>query len=145
MRRRKSVAYTHLDVYKRQVSKLTRIGGILPVPATALVLLIVIVAVTPQLSLALRAAAAALPFYLAFAIIAPVLGLLVARAFKLPAPASRAVGFSAATRNSLVVLPLALAVPNALPAIPAVIVTQTVVELIAMLAYIVMMPRLAKT
>ncbi len=118
--------------------------GLLPVPATALVLLIVIAAVTPQLSLALSAAMDALPFYLAFAIIAPVLGLVVARAFKLPATAGRAVGFSAATRNSLVVLPLALAVPDALPIVPAVIVTQTIVELAAMLLYIRVMPRLAK-
>ena len=126
------------------VAGVVRVGGLLPVPATALVLLIVIAAVTPQLSLALSAAMDALPFYLAFAIIAPVLGLVVARAFKLPATAGRAVGFSAATRNSLVVLPLALAVPDALPIVPAVIVTQTIVELAAMLLYIRVMPRLAK-
>lgn len=126
------------------IATLTRVDGLLPVPATALVLLIVIAAVTPQLSLAVSAAMDALPFYLAFAIIAPILGLVVARAFKLPAPAGRAVGFAAATRNSLVVLPLALAVPDALPIIPAVIVTQTIVELAAMLLYIRAIPLLAK-
>src|SRR5256885_9866152 len=51
--------------------------------------------------------------------------LLVARAFRLPAASGRAVAFSAGTRNSLVVLPLALAVPGAIPVLPAVIVTQT--------------------
>ncbi|XOT98248.1 arsenic resistance protein, partial [Alcaligenes pakistanensis] len=35
---------------------------------------------------------------------------------------------SSATRNSLVVLPLALAIPGALPLLPAIILTQTLVE-----------------
>lgn len=120
-----------------------RVAGVLPVPATALVLSIVVAAVAPQLSEALRASIAALPFYIAFAVAAPLLGLAVARVFKLPALARRSIGFSSATRNSLVVLPLALAVPNALPIVPAVIVTQTLVELIAMLAYIPLMRRIA--
>jgi ACR3 family arsenite efflux pump ArsB len=50
------------------------------------------------------------------------------------------VAFSGATRNSLVVLPLALAVPGAIPLLPAVIVTQTLVELVASLVYIRVMP-----
>lgn len=48
----------------------------------------------------------------------------------------RALAFSAATRNSLVVLPLALAVPGAVPLLPAIIVVQTLVELIAELIFI---------
>lgn len=119
-------------------------GGLLPVPATALVLLIVIAAVMPQLGLALKAAATTLPFYIAFAFIAPVLGLLVGRAFGLSAPAKRAVAFASATRNSLVILPLALSVPGALPVVPAVIVTQTLVELLAMLIYIPLLPRISR-
>ena len=119
-------------------------GGLLPVPATALVLLIVIAAVTPQLELAVKAAATALPFYIAFAVIAPALGFLVGRIFGLGLPAKRAVAFSAATRNSLVILPLALTVPGALPVVPAVIVAQTLVELVAMLVYIPLVPRLSK-
>ena len=59
-------------------------------------------------------------------------------------PAKRAVAFSAATRNSLVILPLALTVPGALPVVPAVIVAQTLVELVAMLVYIPLVPRLSK-
>ena len=46
-------------------------------------------------------------------------------------------------RNSLVILPLALSVPGALPVVPAVIVTQTLVELVAMLVYIPLLPRLS--
>lgn len=47
----------------------------------------------------------------------------------LDAPAGRAIAFSAATRNSLVVLPLAFAVPGAMPLLPAIVVAQTMVEL----------------
>ncbi len=115
--------------------------GLLPVPATALVLCIVIAAVLPQLGPATQAAWSLVPVYAAFAVAAPLLGWLVARAFRLPAPAGRAVAFSAGTRNSLVVLPLALAVPGAMPVLPAVIVTQTLVELLAELAYVRLIAR----
>ncbi len=110
--------------------------GHLPVPATALVLVVVVAAVVPQLGSALDAALAALPFFVAYAVLTPLLGWAVARAFRLAPGAGRAVAFSAGTRNSLVVLPLALAVPGAIPVLPAVIVTQTLVELLAELVYV---------
>jgi ACR3 family arsenite transporter len=50
--------------------------------------------------------------------------------------------FSSATRNSLVVLPLALAVPGAVPLLPAIIVTQTMIELVAELIFIRAIPNL---
>ena len=50
--------------------------------------------------------------------------------------------FSSGTRNSLVILPLAMAIPGALPVVPAVIVTQTLVELVAMLVYVPLIHRL---
>lgn len=77
-----------------------------------------------------------IPVYVAFAVTAPLLGWSLARMFRLDPPAARAVAFSAATRNSLVVLPLALAVPGAVPLLPAIIVTQTLVELVSELAYV---------
>ncbi len=43
----------------------------------------------------------------------------------LEAATGRAVAFSAGTRNSLVVLPLALAVPGSVPILPAIIVTDS--------------------
>ncbi len=116
--------------------------GLAPVPATALVLFVVICAVVPQLGLASNSVLTVAPIYVVFAIIAPIAGWLVARAFSLPADQVRAVAFSTATRNSLVILPLALAVPGAIPIIPAVIVTQTLVELLSELVYIRVMPRI---
>ncbi len=123
-------------------ARVTEALGLMPVPATALVLFIVIAAVVPQLGPALTTVLAVTPIYVAFAVIAPLLGWAVARLARLDAPAGRAVAFSGATRNSLVVLPLALAVPGAIPLVPAVIVTQTLVELVASLIYIRLMPRL---
>ncbi|WP_107760932.1 bile acid:sodium symporter [Dickeya sp. Secpp 1600] len=116
--------------------------GLLPVPATALVLALIIAFVVPRLGLATGAVRQALPIYLLFAVLAPALGWLMARLWSLPAPSGRALVFSGATRNALVILPLALAIPDALPVIPAVVVTQTLVELLAELVYIRWVPRL---
>ncbi|PKL95406.1 MAG: arsenic resistance protein [Betaproteobacteria bacterium HGW-Betaproteobacteria-13] len=116
--------------------------GLLPVPATALVLFIVVTAVVPQLGVAIKAALRVVPLYVAFAVLAPLLGWMVARLARLEAPAGRAVAFSTATRNSLVVLPLALAVPGAIPVLPAIIVTQTMVELSGELVYMRLIPKL---
>ena len=116
--------------------------GALPVLATALVLFLVVAAVAPRIGDASGAALSAVPIYVAYAAIAPVIGWMVARWLHLDAGAARAVAFSAATRNSLVVLPLALAVPGGVPIVPAVIVTQTMVELVASaLVYVRWIPR----
>lgn len=96
----------------------------------------VIAAVVPQLGPAADAALRVVPIYIAFAIVAPFLGWLVARRFRLQAAAGRSIAFSTGTRNSLVVLPLALAVPGAVPVLPAIIVTQTLVELLSELVYV---------
>jgi ACR3 family arsenite transporter len=107
--------------------------GLLPVPATALVLLLVAAAVVPRMGAEVLRV---VPVYVAFAILAPAIGWGVGRLFKLEAPAGRAVAFSTATRNSLVVLPLAFTVPGAMPLLPAIILTQTLVELVSELIYI---------
>lgn len=116
--------------------------GLLPVPATASVLFIVVAAMFPQLGMATDAALGVAPLYVIFAVAAPILGWIVARVFSLEVAAGRAVAFSAGTRNSLVILPLALAVPGAIPVLPAIIITQTIVELISELIYIRLIPKL---
>lgn len=122
--------------------RLARAMGLMPVPATAAVLFVVVAAVAPQLGLALGAVRAVVPVYVAFAVAAPLLGWAVARGWRLPPGQGRAVAFSSATRNSLVVLPLGLAIPGAVPLVPAVIVAQTLVELVGELAYVKLLPRL---
>lgn len=118
--------------------------GLLPVLATALVLFIVVVSVVPQLGPAIDGAFKVIPVYVSFAIVAPLSGWGVGRLFRLDPPAGRAVAFSAATRNSLVALPLGLAVPGALPLLPAIIVTQTLIELVSELIYVRLVPKLGK-
>ncbi|RVQ53544.1 arsenic resistance protein [Sinorhizobium meliloti] len=115
--------------------------ALLPVPATALVLFVVAAAVVPQLGPVLDDALRVVPIYVAFAIVAPLAGWGVSRLFRLDAPAGRAVAFSAATRNSLVVLPLAFAVPGDVPLLPAIIVTQTLIELVSELVYVRLAPK----
>ncbi|TQN54810.1 arsenic resistance protein [Agrobacterium tumefaciens] len=110
--------------------------GLLPVPATALVLFVVVAAVVPQLGMSLDGALQVLPIYIAFAALAPAIGWVIARIARIEVGGARAVAFSAATRNSLVVLPLAFAVPNAMPLLPAIIVTQTLVELVSEMVYV---------
>jgi len=63
--------------------------NLLPVPATALVVFIVLASVMPQIGLAQSAALRAVPVYVAFAIIAPVVGRLVAGGLRLDAPSAR--------------------------------------------------------
>ncbi|MEH0875901.1 arsenic resistance protein [Pectobacterium cacticida] len=124
------------------VAKVADALGYLPVPATALVLFIVVAAIIPQLRTTWEWVLLAVPFYILFALLAPCLGWLTGRVFGVDSASGRAVAFSASTRNSLVILPLALAIPGALPLLPAVIVCQTLVELLSELVYIRVLPRL---
>jgi ACR3 family arsenite transporter len=80
------------------------------------------------------------PLYAAFLILMVPVGLLAARQAGLDVRATRAVVFSGATRNSLVILPLALALPDQLALVPLVVVTQTLVELMGMVLYVRFLP-----
>ncbi|WP_208861520.1 MULTISPECIES: hypothetical protein [Paracoccus] len=84
----------------------------------------------------------AIPVYVAYAVIAPILGWNIGRVARIYVPGGRAIVFSAGTRNPLFVLPLAFAVLGAMPLLPAIIVTQTTVELVSELIYIRLIPRL---
>ncbi|MEC5185142.1 ACR3 family arsenite transporter [Cryobacterium sp. MP_3.1] len=85
---------------------------------------------------------ALVPLYVAFLVILVGVGLVAARLGGLDVPASRALVFSGATRNSLVVLPLALALPASLALAPLAVVTQTLVELVGMVILVRLVPRL---
>ncbi len=85
---------------------------------------------------------AVVPIYVTFLVVMVPLGILTARTLRQDVPATRALVFSGATRNSLVVLPLALALPGPLAFVPVVVVTQTLVELIGMVVYVRLIPLL---
>ena len=84
-----------------------------------------------------------IPIYVAFLAIMLFVGLAAGRIARLDVPRTRAVIFSGATRNSLVVLPLALALPAELALAPLAVVTQTLVELIGMVVFVRVVPMLA--
>lgn len=84
------------------------------------------------------------PIYLLYALIMPAVGEGVGRILGQDAPSRLALAFSGTTRNSLVVLPLALALPWGLEPAAIVVVTQTLVELVVMVAYTPMLPRLIR-
>ncbi len=117
----------------------------LPVPAMAVVLLAVIGSQIARVVEQLALLAPLLPAYVAFALLAPALGFFSSRLFRLEIAATRAVMFSSSTRNSLVVLPLALALPETIRGLAAAaVITQTLVELIAELIYLRAIPRLVR-
>lgn len=80
------------------------------------------------------------PICAAFLVVMVPLGMLAAKPAGLDVAATRAVVFSGATRNSLVVLPLALALPGHLALAALVVVTQTLVELLGMVLYVRFLP-----
>ena len=97
-----------------------------------------IAAVASHLGLLVRV----IPIFLIFAAIMPLTGNVVGLLAHQDRSARLALAFSGTTRNSLVVLPLALALPDALA--PIVVVTQTLVELIVMVVYVRLLPRLIR-
>ncbi|MBP8918797.1 MAG: bile acid:sodium symporter [Micropruina sp.] len=84
------------------------------------------------------------PVYLAFAALMVPVGAFSGRLARLDVPGRRAVVFSGVTRNSLVVLPLVLALPAAYALAPLVVVTQTLVELVLMVVLVRLVPRIVR-
>lgn len=131
--------------HARAVSAWNDAWAWMPVPAMALVLVAVIAS---QIAVVLRdfdRLLPVIPVYLGFMLLAPLLGFVSARLVRLPVSETRSVTFSAATRNSLVVLPLALALPEDLRGLAAAaVITQTLVELVSELIYVRVIPALIR-
>lgn len=112
------------------------------VPLMMLTLAVVIASQIAGVGRQLGALLLAIPVYVLFAAVMVPIGALAGRAARLDVPARRAIVFSGATRNSLVVLPLVLALPAAFDLAPLVVVTQTLVELLVMVIFVRLIPRL---
>ncbi len=125
------------------VDKILNISAWLPVPFMALTLFVVVTSQIGKLSTHIDLIIKVIPIYIAFMIIMPIISRCIAKSFNLDIQSGRALIFSGATRNSLVVLPLALALPDGVSTlVSAIIVTQTIVELIGSLIYIRLIPNL---
>lgn len=116
--------------------------GAAMVPLMAATLFLVVASQVRAVGERLPALAGAVPVFVGFVAVMVPLGLAVAALARVDARSGRALVFSGATRNSLVVLPLALALPPSLDPAPLVVVTQTLVELVAMAVLVRLVPRL---
>lgn len=122
-------------------NRILDISAWLPVPFMALTLFVVVASQIGKLSTYMDLIIKVIPIYIAFMIIVPIISRFIANWFNLDTGSGRALIFSGSTRNSLVVLPLALALPDDLSTlVAAVIVTQTIVELVGELIYIRLVP-----
>ncbi len=116
--------------------------GWLPVPLLDLVVFLI---ASSQASLAIDEGATLWPALLVFLLylaLAATIGKYLSRIFGLTAAAGRTLIFSFSTRNSFVMLPLALSLPEPWRAAIVVIVSQSLVELFGMVAYLCWLPRL---
>lgn len=114
------------------------------VPLMALTLFTVIASQVRGVGEQLADLAAVVPLYAGFLVLMVPIGILAARLVRLDVPVSRALVFGGVTRNSLVVLPLALALPERLALTPFVVVTQTLVELVGMVVLVRLVPALVR-
>lgn len=84
------------------------------------------------------------PVYVLFAAVMTPVGAVAGRFAGLDLPGRRSVVFSGVTRNSLVILPLVLALPAEYALAPPVVVTQTLVELVVIVLFLRLIPRLIR-
>jgi len=115
--------------------------GWLPVPLLAIVVFSISAAqvnvVMDSVSILLNL----LLLFSAFLVIAALLSLVLSRFFALPPAQGRVLAFSLGSRNSFVMLPLALSLPASFELTVVVIVFQSLVELFGMAVYIWWIPK----
>ena len=123
-------------------ARFKRAVDLTPVVLMAATLLVVVASQFPRVREDIDQIAGVVPLFVAFLVIMAVVGRSLGRALGFEPDAARALLFTGATRNSLVVLPLALALEDAHALTGAVIVTQTLVEVLGMVVYVRVVPRL---
>lgn len=114
----------------------------LPVPMMGVTLFVVITSQLPRVQGSLDQIVMVVPVYLAFLVLMPLLGRLVSGQLGMDVSERRALVFTSVTRNSLVVLPLAVALPAGYELVPAIVVTQTLVKLSGMVVLTRAVPKI---
>lgn len=112
-----------------------------PVPLLAWVVFLIADAQARQAREALALLPVLVPVFVAFLLLAALLAKVLARGFGLPVAQGRTLAFSFGTRNSFVVLPFALGLPAGWEMAALVVVVQSLVELLGMMAYLWWLPR----
>ncbi|PMR76705.1 bile acid:sodium symporter [Billgrantia endophytica] len=113
----------------------------LPVPLLALVVLSIAATQFGVVTGSLPVLGGLLLAFTGFLIAAALLARLLARVFELPTAQGRVLAFSLGTRNSFVVLPLALSLPASYELAVVAIVFQSLVELIGMAIFLWWVPQ----
>jgi arsenite transporter len=119
-----------------------RHSGVLVVPLVAVVVFLVATSQFGEVTGALHLLPTLAVVFGVFLALAVATGWLLARALRLPAPAARAAVLSLGTRNSFVVLPLALALPPEWRTAAVVIVYQSLIELLGLVLLVWLVPRM---
>lgn len=111
-----------------------------PVPLLTLVLFLIAATQVATVRGSGAVLVSVLPVFVLFLLLAALLAKWLGRCFGLPLTQSRTLAFSFGTRNSFVVLPLALLLPPGYEVAVVVIVLQSVVELFGMVFYLWWLP-----
>ncbi|MYR05446.1 arsenic resistance protein [Gordonia sp. SID5947] len=114
------------------------------VPLMATVLAVVVASQVHTLGDHGRDVAELIPVYALFLVVMTVIGLVIGRVTRIDPAGRRAIAFSGATRNSLVVLPLALSLPPGFEVAASAVVTQTLIEILGMVALVAIIPRVTR-
>jgi arsenite transporter len=130
----------HAQRYPDRPGWSQRLGN-LPVPLLAIVVFLIAASQVGAVLDSLAVLPHALLIFMVYLVAAGVLAWLIAGMFRLEAAAGRTLAFSLGTRNSFVVLPLALALPAGWEVAAVVIVFQSLVELFGMSLYLWWVPR----
>ena len=128
----------------RSADRLASAATALMVPLMMATLLLVVASQVPHVASRPDVVARVVPLFATFALVMPAVGDVVGRMAHQGRQERLALAFTGTTRNSLVVLPLALALPDSMGMAPIVVVAQTLVELVVMAIGVRLLPRLIR-
>ncbi|RUR26733.1 arsenic resistance protein [Vreelandella andesensis] len=124
----------------RVMNQATEYLGYLPIPLLALVVFVIAASQVNSVIALSHVLLQVVFIFIGFLVIAGILGKILGVLFKLPPASALTLAFSFGTRNSFVMLPIALTLPSGWQAAVVVIVFQSLVELFGMVAYLRWVP-----
>lgn len=124
----------------RRTSRFVRATGLMPVPLLTVILFIISMAQVSQIASTSGIIWILMILFPTYLLAAALVGKVLRQVFQLPPETGRTIVFSLGTRNSFVVVPLALSMPEAWTAAVVVIVVQSLVELFGMMFYLRWVP-----
>lgn len=137
---------TQLAATRWRAARLLQQGGaVAMVPLMMCTLSVVVASQVHDVGAHLGGLVTVVPVFVAFAVVMLGLGAAAGRVAGLGVRDRRAVMLSGMTRNSLVVLPLVLALPVGFELAPLVVVAQTLVELVVLVVLVRVLPRSEKS